>query len=163
MAHFTSLTLVCSGNVYITNRSKGKFLRKNNKPEKIAIYSCLDDDNNIHCYAILRYNNNNNNKDSFQDKVLFLILNESELTSISNTLGNTYEFKSFISSNGDLYRINIQARYFNIQARKFKNDGYYNILKKFFDDMSIKQNRTINIPNNNTRYNYIAENNNITV
>ena len=116
----------------------------------------MNDENNIHCYAILRYNDNNNNKDSFQDKVLFLILNESELTSISNTLGNTYEFKSFISSNGDLYRIHIQARYFNIQARKFRNDGFYKELKKFFDDRSIKQNRTINIPNNNPRYNYIT-------
>ena len=157
MAHFTSLTFVCSGNVYITNRSK--FLRKNNKPEKISIYRCLNDDNDICCYAILRYNDNNNNKDSFQDKVLFLILNESELTSISNTFGNTYEFKSFISSNGDLYRIHIQARYFNNQGRTV-NDGFYKELKKFFDGISIKQPRIINIPNKNTKYNHILDGNN---
>ena len=100
----------------------------------------MDDDNNIHCYAILRYNVNITNRVAFQDKVLFLILYESELKDcISNNHLLCYEFKSFISSNGDRYRILFESN--------------ENELKNFFK-------KTVLSTNNFTKENESPKNNN---
>ena len=132
------LKLVSYGHVFITNRSKGKFLREDNKREQIAIYACVNNSNETVCYAILRcdvviekYNID------FQSKILFLIPSKSNLEKIDNQpltfngqdsqIDNNllfYEFKSFISSNGDLYRIIIPNNITN-----------YHYLPNFFNNL----------------------------
>ena len=90
-----------------------------NKPEQITVYACYNN-NNCLCYAILRCDDYvNTNIDFYQDKILFLILDKSEVIEVNNFEYNVirtstststitykcYEFKSYISSNGDNYRI----------------------------------------------------------
>ena len=114
---FTNLEYVSYGHVLITNRSIGYYLRKNNKPEQITVYACYNN-NNCLCYAILRCDDYvNTNIDFYQDKILFLIpklskvieVNDFEYNVISTRTSTItykcYEFKSYISSNGDIYRI----------------------------------------------------------
>jgi hypothetical protein len=139
-----TLKLVSYGHVFITNRSKGKFLREDNKAEQIAIYACVSKSNTI-CFAILRCNfvTQTVNID-FQSKILFLIPNKSKLEKIhieslringkeqkiNNNFLSFYQFRSFISSNGDLYRIII-----------LNNETDYHKLPTFFCNLS----RGINI------------------
>jgi hypothetical protein len=142
----------CSfGHVLITNRSKGKFLREDNKPEQITIYACSKD-NTILCYAILRcndnviYNRTHIKKKLYQDKLLFLIPSKSGLTEIiidshlSQKL-RYYEFKSFISSDGNLYRIiikdvstvyhNLYIFFSNLLTERRYNKHYFTPLIKY--------------------------------
>lgn len=116
---FDNVEYVSWGHVLITNRSIGYYLRKNNKPEQITVYACYNN-NKLYCFAILRcddyiiYNNNRNYKTKklYQNKILFLIPEKrSDLKTIDhfqNKNNKKYiccEFKSYISSDGNLYRI----------------------------------------------------------
>ena len=140
---FDNVEYVSWGHVLITNRSIGYYLRKNNKPEQITVYACYNN-KILYCFAILRcddyiiYNNNRNYKYKklYQNKILFLIPSISDIknidvksrmnngTEIQPTNVSGYEFRSFISSNGDLYRI-----IFKNYVSKFHNlYNFFNIL-----------------------------------
>lgn len=168
---FTSVEFKMDIQTMITNRSKGLFLRKENKRQRILIYACLVDTKPM-CYALvrvpqgdlnaindpgLRYSPNSNQPilltdaekskipiDGMDAKILFIFPSKRNFTSVDITdsttkdkditaavkdsmqVLNNYmeklqkkqftedeyrknfklrEFQSFISSNGDKYRI----------------------------------------------------------
>jgi len=161
---FDNVEYVSWGHVLITNRSNGYYLRKNNKPEQITVYACYNN-NKLYCFAILRcddyiiYNNNRNYKTKklYQNKILFLIPGKrSDLKTfghVQNKNNKKYiccEFKSYISSDGNLYRIIFKdyitlfdnlSNFFNLLI----TDSIYNIKTEGPPLVYKPQNRNISV------------------
>jgi hypothetical protein len=105
--------------VKITNRSRGKFLREENKLQRIIIYACyVESSNRPVCYALVRvpgegtlFPTPETSKIPIIDmdaKILFILPHKSNFRSTpieDNYSEASFTFESFISSDGDKYKI----------------------------------------------------------
>ena len=132
---FTSVEFKMDIQTMITNRSKGYYFREDNKHQRILIYACLVDGNPAcyalvripgkGLYATpappeqydsdllpVELTDAQKSKipiDGMETKILFIFPGKSEFTSkdiqSDSGLWKNWEFKSFMSSNGDTYKI----------------------------------------------------------
>ena len=131
---FTSVEFKMDILTMITNRSKGYYFREDNKYQRILIYACLVGKTPV-CYALVRVpdkglyatpqppikdetgtivqlTDDDKSKipiDGMDTKILFIFPGKSNFTSVDidsdGALWKNWEFKSFMSSNGDTYKI----------------------------------------------------------